>query len=78
MNKFNIIILLSTISVLSLFNGDVLVVNAYPSYPGCDLVGSNSNSNVMTRGTIMGSNPITATDLHNSITLFLLSNIEET
>ena len=63
MNKFNIIILLSTISVLSLFNGDVLVVNAHPRYPGCNLVGSNSNSNVMTLGTIMGQSPITATDL---------------
>jgi hypothetical protein len=61
MNKFNIIILLSTISVLSLFNGDVLVVNANPSRPGCDLVGSSTN--VMTRTTIMGATPIDATNL---------------
>ena len=63
MNKFNIIILLSTISVLSLFNGDVLVVNANPNKPGCNLVGSSSGQNVMTRGTIMGATPTDATNL---------------
>ena len=45
MNKFNIIILLITISVLSLFNGDVLVVNANPDKPDCNLLGTSGTNN---------------------------------
>ena len=41
----------------------VYAAEARPSYPGCDLVGSSSSSNVMTKGTIMGSTPITASNL---------------
>ena len=41
----------------------VYAAEANPNRPGCDLVGSSSNSNVMTRGTIMGSTPITASNL---------------
>ena len=41
----------------------ICAAEAYPRYPGCNLVGSSSNSNVMTRGTIMGQSPITATNL---------------
>ena len=41
----------------------VYAAEARPSYPGCDLVGSSSGSNVMTKGTIMSSTPITASNL---------------
>jgi hypothetical protein len=39
------------------------VVNANPSKPGCDLIGSNSEKNVMKRTTIMGAVPDDATNL---------------
>ena len=41
----------------------VYAAEANPNRPGCDLVGSSSNSNVMTRGTIMGQSPTTASNL---------------
>ena len=41
----------------------VYAAEANPNKPGCDLVGSSSNSNVMTRGTIMGQSPTTASNL---------------
>lgn len=39
------------------------VVNANPSKPGCDLIGSNSGKNVMKSTTIMGAVPVDATNL---------------
>ena len=41
----------------------VCTVQAFPNKPGCDLVGSSSGLNVMTRTSIMGATPIDATNL---------------
>ena len=49
---------------ISLFLAFIVYASeANPNKPGCDLVGSSSNSNVMTRGTIMGQSPTTASNL---------------
>ena len=41
----------------------ICAAEAMPSYPGCNLVGSQSGQNVMTRTTIMGATPTDATNL---------------
>ena len=41
----------------------ICAAEAMPSYPGCNLAGSQSGQNVMTRTTIMGATPTDATNL---------------
>jgi hypothetical protein len=41
----------------------ICAAEAMPSYPGCNLVGSQSGANVMTKASIMGATPIDATNL---------------
>jgi len=41
----------------------ICAAEAMPSYPGCNLVGSQTGQNVMTRTTIMGATPTDATNL---------------
>lgn len=60
---FNFIKRMIRMNTLIIFITLLSVVNANPSKPGCDLIGSNSEKNVMKRTTIMGAVPDDATNL---------------
>ena len=60
---FNFIKRMIRMNTLIFFITLLSVVNANPSKPGCDLIGSNSEKNVMKRTTIMGAVPDDATNL---------------
>ena len=59
---FNFIKRMIRMNTLIIFITLLSVVNANPSKPGCDLIGS-SGKNVMKRTTIMGAVPVDATNL---------------